>query len=202
MRERKPKKSVACRLMRTQRLGFLPVDPDACWDAYKFTSRSSEGINTQYTTPIFLNFFLQRYILMNGGDPVRIILHWSKLNHPKFHLQVLRISSGVWSHGNAPCETLLWRRGSLCVTLLEWSSLDALLSGAYSRPPRPHAARAPPRRLFLLRHLDVFPDLLWPAHFFLLRTIRCLSEWSSLPAIKILPSSSPGTQLLLRRCLL
>lgn len=52
--------------------------------------------------------------------------------HQKVQLEANKTSSEVWSNGNAPCETLPWRCGSLSMTELEWSSPDALMSGVYT----------------------------------------------------------------------
>lgn len=67
-----------------------------------------------------------------GSCPYLKILHWRDFKPPMIHLPANKTSSEVWSNGNAPCETLPWRCGSVCVTELEWSSADALLSGVYT----------------------------------------------------------------------
>lgn len=103
-------------------------------------------------------------MLINRADPVRISKYRidATLSIQRFRLPANKISSEVWSNGNAPCETLLWRCGSL---VRDRTGVE--LSGC---PPvsrlHPHAARAPLLRLFLLRHLDAFSDLFWPAHSF------------------------------------
>lgn len=57
------------------------------------------------------------------------ILRLHDFKHQKVQLEANKTSSEVWSNGNAPCETLLRRCGSLSMTELEWSSPDALMSG-------------------------------------------------------------------------